>query len=361
MKTLILLGTPKIGGAEIQGIALAQLLKSNGFQVQIACLISSDEYFEDLHELAKGNNIEIIPLHFRGKNVIEMIININRIRKIINLNYEICFGMTNTPNVITSLLKKDIVKIWMQRDIQTSRLFGFLDFICALRANFITSNSKSGAKFLRIRTLGLRKIKVVGNLPDSRLVAFADQIKISKGAIKYVTVSNFKFSKNIELIIEAWKLFFDNQTIDKNLVKLQIIGFDYEYNYSPKYLNYLQSNYKIEIINSCANPMIYLNSSNIYLTSTNSESRSNSIDHAMYYGLTIVGFGHNSILDQIDKSNYRYMCGQNGVHQILEKIIEAYNDRNKLDNIGQKNRNKILNYFNNSVEEWTHFLSKLVQ
>jgi glycosyltransferase involved in cell wall biosynthesis len=358
LKALILLGTAKIGGAELQGLALGKLLKEKGLAVEIGCLSNNGECDSSLFQLASKNNLNIRIIEFSAKNQFLYVLNLFKIAKLISERYDICFGFTKVPSIIAALCSRRVVKIWLQRDVMKNRVLYLFDYAIALKSNFILANSKTAAKYTRQRTLFLKKVKCLGNLQDIRFKE--NHSNESKINFQCISVSNFKESKNVDQIIKIWVKFTEIPEVKVQQVKLILIGNIHESYYDVKYLQHLKNKYNIIILNNCSEPFDYYISSLFYLTATRTESRSNSIDHAMYFGLPIVGFNHSSICEQVDKSNLELLIDPEDHDEYTNILLNCYKNPKKYLNIGKKNRIRINEYFSNSQAEWFEFLDTVI-
>jgi len=354
LKILILLGTAKIGGAELQGLALGKLLKEMGYKPDIACLSTKGGFDKNFLELVKSYKIKSQLIKFDSKNQFYYVLNLIKVARWISKNYDFCFGFTSVPGIITALCSRKVGRIWLQRDVLKKRNLYFFDYLISLRSDFVLANSELASKFFRRQTAYLKKVKIIGNLKDIRLKKYSS-IK-SPNMFQCISVSNFKKSKNMKALIDIWIKFSQDPEVDVKQIKLILIGNFYEAYYDEKCKKELELKHNIVIINDCSDPFEYYNSSNFYLTTTGSESRSNSIDHAMYFGLPVIGFRHASISEQVTGDNEKILADKGNIDQYSEILKDSYINPKNFLTIGHENNSKIQEYYLNSYSQWKLFI-----
>jgi glycosyltransferase involved in cell wall biosynthesis len=359
MKALILLGTAKIGGAELQGLALGKLLQENGLEVEIGCLSTNGKYEISLLKLANKNNLHLNLIEFNAKSQILYVLRIFKIARHISVSYDFCFGFTKVPSIITSMCSRRVTKIWLQRDVMKNKALYLFDYVIALKSDFILANSYLASRYISQRILFLKKVKCLGNLQDVRFRKYP--VKQLKNSFQCISVSNFKESKNMDQLIKLWIRFAEIPEVKVQRIRLILIGNFYDSNYNRAHIQSLKRKYNIIVINNCSDPFNYYNSSMYYLTLTSTESRSNSIDHAMYFSLPVIGFKHSSIYEQVDHSNHELLIEQGHHDRYVEILLECYRNPQKYVRVGQKNKTKIHNYFLKSHSQWNEFINNMLE
>jgi hypothetical protein len=153
---LILLGGGGLGGAEVQAVAQALLLKR--MQKSVVLGIIRDPMLDSTIEVARlaaSFNIEFEEFPFSVSSRCDIPSEIRRIQKQIRNRYSIATGLTQVPAILASLSRCDSTSgVWQQRDTGITRFFGPIDNFAALKADYLISNSFCGAEYVNRLTLG---------------------------------------------------------------------------------------------------------------------------------------------------------------------------------------------------------------
>lgn len=360
VNSLILIGSGGLGGAEIQAIAQALVLKNLQKPVVLGVLKSSvSDGKLEVEQLATGLNLEIQEFPFTICGRSELLSELRKVQKQVRNVYSSVIGLTQVPAIVASLSRNESTSgVWQQRDVGINRFFGPLDNLAALRANHLISNSLPGAEYVNKLTFGLRNCSIIGNLPDPRL-SYVSEIKVqNKGAVSFTCVANFSEIKGHKYLLEAWEEFVTNHRLSISDTELNLIGRkDSAFPAICQKLETMKSRSTVKIHSDATLQEIdeILSMSSAFVISSISEGRSNAVDRASTHGLVTIGSNHDSIKAQLVEDNLKLLCDVKDVKSFSEKMAAVYTDPGKFSSIGLANRNLVKEYFDTSIEKWEKF------
>jgi glycosyltransferase involved in cell wall biosynthesis len=362
-KTLVLINSEEIGGAEIQALAQSKLIRRFTEQVEIGILCSKMPTNKSFSLIATEHGILVryfvIDLATPGK----LIKNATKLAFDLRKEYAVVFSLTHIPNIICALFS--IIGgfgVWEQRDVSDSRGIGLADRLLMFGPRKIISNSSNGAQFIQKLAFGLRKSLVLPNLIDPRFADHSETDELGRDLkFTFIYVANYSHVKGHIKLLNAWEKFKASNDNDCQLILTGNIGSAYK-DVAEK-INQMPSRASVQFLpKSTAQEIDQLFSRcAVNIIASYSEGRSNVVDRASQRGLVTIGSKLPSVIEQLSELNHEFLCDPNSVKDLARTIEIAYMKRNRLANIGKLNKQKIDKYFRDSEISWLQFLSSNLQ
>lgn len=350
-KIIIIFETLELGGAERQGLNLAQFLKTEcGADIQVWGLYQTPGRLSQLCEECgipwRGISFKWPQNKYdRLKQLAKFINKIRRERADILLPY------TWLPNVVCGLTWKfSGVKtcIWNQRDegigLNTTRWHR-----SAIRMTpYFISNSQAGKDFL-IKTYGLdsNKFEVIHNgisiakSADDRST-WRRRLNVGEDHFLACMVANLHHNKDHITLLRSWKKIIDTcrpkdlspvlllaGRFDNKEHELKALAFDLELGNTVRFLG------KINDVSGL------LNAVDICVHSSKSEGCPNAVLEAMAAGLPVVGTDIPGIRETISPVGYTYLTKPEDSDSICTVFLDLMLNKTLRQNIGNANRRHI--------------------
>jgi len=353
---VIFIPTLMSGGAEKQAVLLTKLLKDD-YKVLLV-IWNGNLYEQKFLDYIKSNAINTYflkgNLFFRSL-ILYRILKIQKVRYLFNYLasnnfYGSIFGkLAGVKHIIGGIRNSEIprVKFFLQRFLHNY----FLDY--TIFNNYLGMESLTSQGFAR------RKSVVIPNCFE----LFVEPIVRKENEIvKIVSLARFVPQKDYLTALKAINhlkdVIYDGKDIK---FKYIIIGYGVLEMEIRGYIKAFQLENKVEIIINPANVMDYLESSDIFLTTSLFEGTSNSVMEAMSYSLPVVttDAGDNKLLIEHDKNGFvTPLKDYKAIAVYLSKLIHDYDLRIKF---GELSYLKLKNEYSTEIfkNRYIEFMKKI--
>lgn len=329
--------------------------------VEIGILCTKIPAQKDISLLAHEQGVNTRYLQYDTSSSLNLLLNSFRIAKFLKSEYSVVLSLTLVPNIICatfSLLGG--YGVWQQRDVITTKALGFFDILFYFMPKVLISNSSNGVLYLTRKTLGLKKILLMPNLPDFRFksAGLKRYNENDRALFTFCYIANYSKIKGHLKLLQAWNKFTEILGDNFRLIISgnngdayeEIVAFLDNLIFPETVLLLPQSN--AEQIDSI------FNASNVNILASYSEGRSNVVDRASQHSLATIGSSIPSAFEQLSIANHFLLADPTSTSRLCELLVFAANNQSELAEVGKMNKIKIENYFKESNRIWLDFLSK---
>ena len=350
-KILICIPSYTHGGAEIHSLYTARALKEKeGAQVFFLAFGRIDTFqsklisegFETLH--FPLSNFLNLPVYKKITTVLQLIVKLRKFK------FQSVFAGTEQCNLLMGLVWRFIRAkcfFWHQWGIDNRTSIGFWEKrVIKWKPTYIANSIACRQNIAKRHQIDVSNIKVIHNTFNEKLLhlnAFnpTDELKV-------VMVANFFEEKDHVTVIDAVRLFVDKYPDSKfkvyfvgrsngsqlfNIAKAKAFDLDL-YNY-------------IEFVGLVEDISAFLSKMDLGLLSTKSEGLSNALLEYMAAGLPVIASDISQNREALSVNNKFFGVGKK--KELFELFELFYLKRDLMNQIGDENREFVVNHFSNKV------------
>lgn len=351
-KIALVFGNLELGGAERQGLLLADYLqKVCGAQVQVVGLSSSPGRLSDLCD-ELGIKWSGVPFHWGLRRRLQSFS--RAVRALSAIGPDILISYTRVPNMVCALGWRRIgakLCIWNQADegLLMNRMPHYL-FAVAQPHCFI-SNSSGGRDFL-VREYGKSpdQIHVIYNgiaaaAPQRDKAAWREELRIGEQSLAVCMIANLSAYKDHGTLVRAWKEVLDRGSFAAPPVLILGGRFDGEEKGLLRLAGELGIAGAVRMPGRIADVPGLLGAVDLFAYSSKSEGVPNAVLEAMAAGLAVVGSDIPGIREAVGADGSAYLAGVGDSGKMAEKILALLQDKELRDGIGRSMKRRIEDRF----------------
>lgn len=350
---LICIPSYTFGGAEVHSLYTARALKEKeGVRVMFLAFGREDTF------QAKLNDEGFQTIHFQLPNFLNLsfhkkIITLLRlIFKLRKFKFNAIFAGTEQCNLLMGLVWRFIGTkhfFWHQWGIDNRTQCGFWEkLVVKLKPTYVSNSEACSQNISNRHQLDIANVKVIHNTFNEELLNVKAIQQHKNTDLKIVMVANFFDEKDHITVIDAVRLFVDKYPDFKfkvyfvgrsngsqllNMAKAKAFDLDL-YNY-------------IEFVGLVEDISAFLSKMDLGLLSTKSEGLSNALLEYMAAGLPVIASDISQNREALSVNNKFFGVGNK--KELFELFEMFYLKRDLMKQIGDENREFVVNHFSNKV------------
>lgn len=355
-KVLFVFGSLDLGGAERQGLLLAEALKNDhGADVQIWGLRNEPGRLSELCD-EKGILWRAVKCGW-GKYAFTRLLKLSMFALVLRRSRpDLILSYTRLPNLICGIVWKYSgarAMIWNQRDEGLLLTNGFWERLAIFKTPYFVSNSEKGKSFLQdCYRVPSAKITVIRNgvaLTDPVLSPcnWRKKLRIPEGALVACMVANIHPYKDHRTLLHAWARV---EVPNKPLPFLVLAGrIDEGGDELQKLVHELGIEGRVIFTGKVDDVSGLLHSVDICVHSSKSEGLPNSVLEAMAAGLPVVGTDIPGIREAVGPEGIPFLAPVGDSEALALKMVELFLSTPLRKQLGGKMRERVTTHFSVST------------
>lgn len=333
-KILFVFSRLELGGAERQGLLLAQYLRDHcGAKLQIAGLQGEPG---ELYKLCDVVGISCFPLRLGVmQNVGSRLLGLLKFAKLLRREQpDLLVSYTRNANVFSGLAWRFCSArgvVWNQADEGLNLDGEFASRLAVSLTSSFISNSSGGAAFLRDRYgVPADKLRIIHNgialaPPSMATLEWRERIGILENEFVVCMVANISRYKDHDTLLRAWRLVLHRTTTIKPV--LLLAGrCDRPKEEILRLCHALELGDTVRLLGSVDNVSGLLGASDMFVYSSRSEGIPNAVVEAMATGLPVVGTDIPGIREAVGEVGVRFLAPPGDPQELAERIVQLMSD-----------------------------------
>lgn len=341
-KLVFVFGNLELGGAERQGLLLADYLRKEcGAQVHVVGLGSSPGRVSELCD-ELGITWSGVSFHWGLRRRLPSFF--RAVRALRETRPDILISYTRVPNMVCALGWRRIgarLCIWNQADegLLMNRMPHYR--LAVAQPHCFISNSSGGKDFL-VREYGKPpdQIHVIYNgiaagAPGKDKAHWRDELQIPRETLAACMIANLSAYKDHGTLVRAWKEVLDRGSFTQPPVLVLGGRFDGEEKGLLRLARQLGIADFVRMPGKIADVPGLLGAVDLFAYSSRSEGVPNAVLEAMAAGLPVVGTDIPGIREAVGGDGSRFLAGAGDSSALAEKILALLQDRELRDGLGR--------------------------
>jgi len=364
-RVLILFGSLDMGGAERQGLLLAQYLKEH--EGALVTVLGLGERRGVVADVCDSWSIpwKNVWLHWglrrRLLHLVRLAFCLRREQPDILLSY------TKVPNIAATMLWricKAQLCIWNQSDAGLLLETTFLNRSAIRQVRHFISNSDNGKRYL-VETFGLRpqEVQLIRNgitlpLPVRMRPEWRSSLGLGDERALVTMVANLSRYKDHSTLLDAWRLILDQRSCQA-LPLLALAGrFDDTTEELKQKASRLGISDYVRFLGAVDDISGLMHASDICVHSSLSEGIPNAVLEAMYAGLPIAGSDIPGIREAVGEAGCRHLAPPGNASALADVLMQLIDNIDLRASLGRAMRERALESFGEErmCEETVEFL-----
>jgi glycosyltransferase involved in cell wall biosynthesis len=353
-RIIFVFGNLELGGAERQGLLLAQYLSEHE---QASVEVWGFNRAGPVSSICEQHGLtwRVVPFYFKEKLASRLNSLMELARHIRAARPDILLPYTLIPNVACGLIWKLTgarACVWNQRDAGIARLDLRWERRAARLTSRFISNSQQGARFLTDEMKAHpSKVKLIVNgveLPAPLLdrAAWRDQLQLDERSFVACMVANLHSYKDHETLLKAWRIVATRLKAQQRDAFLILAGrHDDAYESLLSLTHELCLDHNVIYAGHVTDVAGLLSATDICVFSSRSEGCPNGILESMAAGLAVVGTDVEGIQEAVGLAGAKFLAPPGDAEALANIILKLSDNPALRSHLGNENRKRVREHY----------------